>query len=66
MIYAKKVNGKQRAWLINYEKDTTFQPMHQEELDSGEMTFAEVAKLNIDWFESWSSEVMGLITTDIP
>ncbi|HFH3494436.1 hypothetical protein [Pseudomonas aeruginosa] len=46
----------QRAWLEQYERETTFEPMYQDELDSGEMTWAEVARRNIDWFEDWSSD----------
>ena len=46
----------QRAWLQQYEDKTGFEPMHQEQLDSGEMTFAAVARANIDWFEAWSTD----------
>lgn len=66
MIYAKKINGKQRAWMLKYERETTFEPMHQEEIDSGDMTFIESAKSNIRWFEDWSNDVYQRITDSIP
>ena len=36
-IFARKVNGKQRAWLKKYEDETGFEPLYQEELDAGTM-----------------------------
>lgn len=65
-IYAKKINGKQRAWLKSYEDDTGFEPMHQEDLDSGEMTFKEMARSNLRWFENWSQEVHEGLETKFP
>lgn len=65
-VFVKNVNGKQRAWLILYEKSTTFEPMHQDELDSGAMTFNEVARANIEWFEQWSGDAFLEITRDVP
>ncbi len=61
-VYAKKINGKQRKWLLDYETHTSFEPMYQEQLDDGSMIFSEVAKANIKWFEDWSSGVIGLIS----
>lgn len=65
-IYAKKLNGKQRAWLERYEQETTFEPLHQEDLDSGAMTFDEVARANLAWFNDWSEEVFSRISSDSP
>jgi hypothetical protein len=65
-VYAKRINGKQRAWLINYETMTTFEPIHQEEIDNGTMTFNEVAKKNIDWFESWMNDAFLAISRQVP
>ncbi len=50
-IFVKRINGKQRAWLKKYEDETGFELLYQKELDSGVMTFDEVARYNIDWFE---------------
>ena len=66
MIYAKKINRKQKAWLAKYERATSFEPMYQAELDSGELTFDEVAKKNIAWFEDWCSETLAFISTQVP
>jgi len=65
-IYAKKVNGKQKAWLKKYEDETTFEPLHQEELDSSVMTFDEVVRANLDWFEDWAREAFSRASSDIP
>lgn len=65
-IYAKKINGKQRAWLKKYEDETTFEPLYQEELDSGEMTFDEVAKENLKWFEDWAGDVFTRVSSGVP
>jgi len=66
MIYAKKVNGKQRAWLKKYEAETGFEPLYQEDIDSKEKTFAGVADLNCQWFEDWASDTYLSITANIP
>lgn len=56
----------QRAWLQQYENTCGFEPLHQEELDSGEMTFAQVAQANVDWFESWSMDTLIAIQRNNP
>jgi len=65
-IFAKKINGIQRAWLKKYEKETTFEPLYQEALDSGEMTFNQVADKNILWFEEWTGDVINRVSTGVP
>ncbi len=37
-ITSTKATDAQRAWLKQYEDQTGFEPLHQEEFDSGEMT----------------------------
>ena len=61
-----KANDAQRAWLKQYEDQTGFEPLHQEEFDSGEMTFAAVARANIDWFEAWSTDAHLAIQRNNP
>ena len=65
-ITAKHINGKQRAWLIVYERVTGFEPLHQDELDAGVITFNELVRHNIKWFEEWSTESMAAISTNPP
>ncbi len=65
-IYAKKINGKQRAWLKKYEAETGFEPFYQEEIDSGDKTFDEVARENLDWFEDWSGDVHSRVSSNVP
>jgi len=57
-IYAKNITPEQRAWLQKYMDSTTFEPMHQEELTNGTMTFQEVAKANLAWFEMWMHDAL--------
>ncbi|KAF0254326.1 hypothetical protein [Pseudomonas putida] len=65
-ITSTKATEAQRAWLKQYEDKTGFEPMHQDELDSGEMTFAAVAQGNIDWFEAWAAEAHLAIQKNNP
>ena len=65
-IYSTTATAEQRAWLQQYENTCGFEPMHQEELDSGEMTFAQVLRANVDWFESWSMDTLLAIQRNIP
>ncbi|WMI99976.1 hypothetical protein RBU55_00030 [Pseudomonas chlororaphis subsp. aurantiaca] len=57
-IYAKKISAEQGAWLKTYEDATGFEPLNQDELDSGEMTFVEVARQNIRWFEQFANDAL--------
>lgn len=64
-IYAKKINAAQRKWLRRYESETGFEPMHQDELDAGTMTFAEAARRNTQWYEDHTSDVHNRIQDQI-
>ena len=59
-IYAKKINGAQRRMLKTYASICGFEPMHQDELDSGEMTFNEVWRSNVDWLENVVADVQNI------
>ncbi|MBZ3677443.1 hypothetical protein J1N39_23485 [Pseudomonas aeruginosa] len=65
-ITCTKATPEQRAWLEQYESQTGFEPLHQDELDSGEMTFALVAQANVDWFEAWAMDTHKAIQTNNP
>lgn len=65
-IYATKVSPAEREWLEHYEKYTGVEPMFQNEIDSGAMTFHEVAQENIRWFEDWSGVVQRVISRNVP
>lgn len=64
-VYSKTATPEQREWLEKYEAATTFEPMHQEDLDAGFMTFEKVAEANVRWFEDWMGDAMDAIP-DIP
>lgn len=63
-VYAKKLTGKQRKALEDYEAITGFEPTHQEALDNGEMSFDEVWAANEDFIFSMHSTVQNIWTGD--
>ena len=65
-IFAKNVTKAQREWLNRYLNETTFEPMWQGELTDGTMTFEQVAKANLDWFETWMHDAYNAVSRDIP
>lgn len=65
-ITSTTATPEQRAWLQHYENACGFEPMHQEELDSGEMTFAQVYRANVDWFEAWATDALLAIQKKTP
>ena len=59
-IFAKKLTKNQKRMLTSYENISGFEPMHQDEFNNGEMTFEELWKSNIHWFENVHAEVMNI------
>jgi len=59
-IYARRLNTAQRRALRRYEHISGFEPMHQDELDAGEMDFAEMWRRNLHWLESMYDEVSNI------
>lgn len=47
VVYAKRLNSKQRALLLNYYSVTGLEPMYQDDLDEGLMNFAELWNKNV-------------------
>lgn len=62
MIYSKTVTDEQREILEAYENETLFEPMLQEDFDEGKITFAELVKHNLVWYEDHATHVWKLIT----
>jgi hypothetical protein len=65
-IYAKNITKAQREWLKLYQATTRWEPMHQDELTDGTMSFERVAKINVDWFENWMNDAHLAISSNIP
>lgn len=65
-IRIKGLTTAQNDWLNLYEGSTGFEPLHLEDLESGEMTFDEAAKSNINWYENHSSDAFAQITDHTP
>lgn len=59
-IYAKKINSAQRRMLNEYEKISGFEPMCQEDIDSGECSFAEAWQINIGFLENVLADVINI------
>lgn len=57
-VYSKTATPEQRAWMETYEATTTFEAQYQDELDSGDMTFEQLADANVRWFEEWASDAL--------
>lgn len=62
-VYCTNVNEAERKWLENFEAESGFEPMHQDDLDAGEMSFGEVARANLQWFQTWSRETYLSVAT---
>lgn len=65
-IYSTIATDAQRAWLKQYEDKTGMEPLHQDELDNGEMTWTQLVQANVDWFESWAMDTMLAIQKNNP
>jgi hypothetical protein len=61
-----KLNRKQRKWLREYEETTMFEPLHLDELLAGEMTFDEIARRNINWYEAHMRDAYNAISNNVP
>ncbi len=60
MIYARKLNGRQRAALCRYEGLCGLEPIGQDDLDAGALSFAEVWELNIRQLEDILADVSNI------
>lgn len=56
-----KMTPKQKEWAEYYEKLTGFEPMYQEDLRDGEITFKEFVKMNIGWYAGDSLDTIDRI-----
>lgn len=57
----ENLTEEQRCWAILYELQTGFDCLYDYELDSGEYSFEEFARMNIAWWESYCGDVMTSI-----
>lgn len=51
-------NGKQQVWITRYERETSFDVIVPQE----GMTFEQIARWNIEWWEEYSNDVMRAIS----
>lgn len=58
----KVLTQEQIDWLVSYENETTFEPMHLDEIANGKMDFLEAAISNRDWFEVWKNDAFLAIS----
>ncbi len=57
VVYSERASKRQRAWLLNYYRQTGFDAMYQEDFDERKITFAELIRRNVQWWESHAVEV---------
>jgi hypothetical protein len=58
MRFPKKLySEEQKAWCVNYENRTTFEPL-MDDYEAGNCTFQEAASRSVHWFESWSGDAL--------
>lgn len=55
----RRFTKKQREWLEHYQATTGFDALGA---DDPELTFEEIARKSIQWFEDWSSESLDQIS----
>ena len=61
-VYAKKLTKAWRSCFKQYENLCGFEPMHQDEIDSGKMTSREVWDINVDWIRDIANDVERINT----
>lgn len=47
VVYAKRLNSKQRRLLLDFYSVTGLEPMYQDDLDAGLITFADLWEQNV-------------------
>jgi len=62
MIYARHLNSKRRKLLQKYENQTGFEPLGQDDLDTGRLTFREVWSMNLDFLADLHADMTNLDT----
>lgn len=50
-IYAKRITGKWKKAFNELERVSGFEPMYQDEIDSGEVTLTQAFEDNLSWLE---------------
>jgi hypothetical protein len=61
-VYAKRLNGAQRRLLNQYVALCGFEPMGQDDLDAGALTFRELWNMNVGYLEDVLADVTNLNT----
>ena len=59
-VYSEKLKGKWKEAFESYERICGFEPMYQEDIDSGTMTIQEAWWGNIEWLEDVLAEVTNI------
>ncbi|MCG9890114.1 MAG: hypothetical protein MH252_03420, partial [Thermosynechococcaceae cyanobacterium MS004] len=60
IVYAKSLSREQRELLKVFAERTGMQPLHQDDLDKGEISFAELWQENLIHLERMVAEVWDL------
>jgi hypothetical protein len=65
-IYAQKLSKEWRDAFVEYERISGFEPLYQEDIDSGEMSVDEAWALNIKFLEDVVCEVSHVTIPENP
>lgn len=57
-VYCKTATAEQLEIMVQFEKLTGFEFMHQEDLDSGEKSFDEAWRSNLRWYRDHIQETL--------
>jgi len=61
-VYAKKISNDWKKAFKQYESICGFEIIHQDDIDTGEMSSREVWNYNIRWLEDVLADVVNIQT----
>ena len=61
-VYAKNLSDEWRKCFEQYEAISGFEPMYQEDIDSGDMDVAQAWRWNVAWLHDVYSDVASITT----
>lgn len=57
VVYSRRASKRQRAWLQNFYDQTGFDALYQEDYDARRVTFDQLVRDNVRWFEDHAIDV---------
>jgi hypothetical protein len=60
-IYSDRYTDLEHEAVEEWERDTGFEMMRQEDFDAGQITFAEMCRSNVTWLTDWAQECVSAL-----